>query len=375
MDIYGLALCGGGAKGAFHIGMWKALLKFHYAEKIKAVSGTSVGALNAVLFSLGDYERARDIWYSIEPDMFLSIKSNGNSLFSRDGLIQIIDSLNLSKLKLDVYVNVYNTETNQTESYHLNKYDNQTKRQLLLASTALPIAYEKVEIGNTAYHDGGLRHLGNIPIDPLYKNGYRNIIIGALDHTFNPYHIHDSIIIKNPYEKIDFVNQYPNCSIKSIVPLEDLGDLLNGTLNFSKIEIRNKMVQGYQDTKKQLINEDVFIMKNNYSKINVQIRSKMECLFKNAAEIDAFIKCTNFGEINIPAGTLGGMIWYENIVELYGWKVQQHKLLGFQSHYRFLDHNNVRRAWVLDPMDIIRSLEDYEAAIEIDSPAPPHKRY
>ena len=57
MDIYGLALCGGGAKGAFHIGMWKALLKFHYAEKIKAVSGTSVGALNAVLFSLGDYER------------------------------------------------------------------------------------------------------------------------------------------------------------------------------------------------------------------------------------------------------------------------------------------------------------------------------
>ncbi len=32
MDIYGLALCGGGAKGAFHIGMWKALLNLHYPE-------------------------------------------------------------------------------------------------------------------------------------------------------------------------------------------------------------------------------------------------------------------------------------------------------------------------------------------------------
>lgn len=194
------------------------------------------------------------------------------------------------------------------------------------------------------------------------------IAILLLDHTFNPYHIHNSIIAKNPYKKIDFINRYPDCNIKSIIPLEDLGNLLGGTLNFSKTEIRNKMIQGYQDTKKQLSNEDVFIMKNNHSKINIQIRRKMEYLFKNSAEIDAFIKCTNFSEINIAAATLGGTVWYENIVELYGWKVQQHKLLGFQSHYRILDHNNVRRAWVLDPSDIIRALDDYEATIEIDLP-------
>ncbi len=307
------------------------------------------------------------MWYSIEPNMFLSTKSNEHALFSRNGLIQIIDSLNLSNLKMDVYVNVYNTKTRQTESHNLNKYDKATKRDLLLASTALPVIYEKVEISNGTYCDGGLRNLGNIPIDPLYENGYYNIIIGALDHTFNPYHIHDSII-KHPYKKIDFINRYPNCNIKSIIPLEDLGNLLNGTLNFDKKEIRNKMIQGYQDTIKQLNEEDVFIMKNNYSKINVQIRSKMEHLFKNAAEIEEFIKGTNFSEANIATATLGGTVWYENIVELYGWKVQQHKLLGLQSHYRILDHNNIRRAWILDPRDLIRALDDYEAAIEIDSP-------
>lgn len=33
MSNYALALCGGGAKGAFQIGMWKALLDFRYIKK------------------------------------------------------------------------------------------------------------------------------------------------------------------------------------------------------------------------------------------------------------------------------------------------------------------------------------------------------
>ncbi len=41
---YGVVLEGGGAKGAYQIGVWKALLE--YGVKIKAVAGVSVGALN-----------------------------------------------------------------------------------------------------------------------------------------------------------------------------------------------------------------------------------------------------------------------------------------------------------------------------------------
>lgn len=48
---YGLVLEGGGAKGAYQIGVWKALME--YGIKIKAIAGVSVGALNGALFLHG----------------------------------------------------------------------------------------------------------------------------------------------------------------------------------------------------------------------------------------------------------------------------------------------------------------------------------
>ena len=48
-----LVLSGGGGKGAYQIGVWKALRKLHY--KIDIVTGTSVGALNAVLVTQKSY--------------------------------------------------------------------------------------------------------------------------------------------------------------------------------------------------------------------------------------------------------------------------------------------------------------------------------
>ena len=45
---YGLVLNGGGAKGAYQIGAWAALRQLELYDEITAVSGTSVGALNAL---------------------------------------------------------------------------------------------------------------------------------------------------------------------------------------------------------------------------------------------------------------------------------------------------------------------------------------
>lgn len=58
---WGLVLAGGGGKGAYEIGAWKAIME-RKDLKISAVSGTSVGALNAALFSTGNYEKAKSIW-------------------------------------------------------------------------------------------------------------------------------------------------------------------------------------------------------------------------------------------------------------------------------------------------------------------------
>lgn len=58
---WGLVLAGGGGKGAYEIGAWKAIRE-RKDLKITAVSGASVGALNAALYAAGDYERAKCIW-------------------------------------------------------------------------------------------------------------------------------------------------------------------------------------------------------------------------------------------------------------------------------------------------------------------------
>ena len=50
---YGIVLEGGGARGAYQIGVWKALKEA--GVKIKGIAGTSVGALNGALMCMDDY--------------------------------------------------------------------------------------------------------------------------------------------------------------------------------------------------------------------------------------------------------------------------------------------------------------------------------
>ena len=47
----GLVLSGGGAKGAFQAGVWKAMHELGLTRRVAAISGTSVGALNAAAFA------------------------------------------------------------------------------------------------------------------------------------------------------------------------------------------------------------------------------------------------------------------------------------------------------------------------------------
>ena len=60
---YGLVLEGGGAKGAYQIGAWKALKEA--GVKINAVAGTSVGALNGALICMDELEMAQQMWSNL----------------------------------------------------------------------------------------------------------------------------------------------------------------------------------------------------------------------------------------------------------------------------------------------------------------------
>ena len=59
----GLVLSGGGAKGAYEVGVWQTLVDSGISKDIMAISGTSVGAINAALFAaVKDPQKCAELW-------------------------------------------------------------------------------------------------------------------------------------------------------------------------------------------------------------------------------------------------------------------------------------------------------------------------
>ena len=56
----GLVLEGGGTKGAYQFGAYKALKEL--GIEFNGVSGTSIGALNGAFIVQDDFENMEDIW-------------------------------------------------------------------------------------------------------------------------------------------------------------------------------------------------------------------------------------------------------------------------------------------------------------------------
>ncbi|MDF2819943.1 MAG: putative patatin-like phospholipase [Clostridiales bacterium] len=265
MDGTALILSGGGAKGAYQIGVWKALVECNLKDSITAVSGTSIGALNGALFLNGDYNRAEKLWLSLTSEKVLrpdftkffrcifSLSSNSFlkrklvvtgllclcdfGLFSMDVVENIIDkNLNLyqiSKSKIDFYVTCTEVPLIKAVYFKLNKQPTSDIREKLMASAAIPLIFDDVDINEKHYYDGGI--VDNTPIKPLYDLGYRNFIVVPLAHK--------SIINKK---------KFPDCKFTEIISSKKQGGLIKGTLNFSPdISLRN-IELGYTDAMKIL---------------------------------------------------------------------------------------------------------------------------
>ena len=69
---YGIVLEGGGAKGAYQVGAWKALREA--GVKIKGIAGTSVGALNGALMCMGDLELAERVWSNLTYSQVMDVE-------------------------------------------------------------------------------------------------------------------------------------------------------------------------------------------------------------------------------------------------------------------------------------------------------------
>lgn len=244
---WGLVLAGGGGKGAYQVGAYKAIVEAGLDKNIVAMSGASVGTLNMALFDMDDIEMTQSVWKSISPNQFLEVElekmfDGKEGFISRDGLLQIIEGyINRDKLScekrsmyaaLSRYIDAV-TEEAVSEYVRINELDYETVKSVLLASSALPFVYEPVKIGNYIYRDGGLTD--NLPIKPLYDEGIRDFIV----------------IMLSPNTKIDY-NRFPGANFFEIRPSRDLGDLISGTLDFSSDGANIRMEMGYAETKRYI---------------------------------------------------------------------------------------------------------------------------
>ncbi len=259
MKDHALILAGGGAKGAYQIGVWKALRGFGADKLIGGVSGTSVGALNGALYVTGEYRKAVRVWSDIRHDdiltpsqvkqdmdkseAFLSLFKKEafswvkSGVFSREGLSSIIrDNLNFKAIRkspLPFYVTLFNKKTFSAEYFSITSdASDEYIEKLLLASSAIPFVFPSEEIGGNSYYDGGV--VDNCPIKPLYKDGFRKFIVVWLSHDVS-------------VGKLEHSLRFPDAEIIDIIPSEDQGNFLTGTLDFSRSGIAGRIDLGYKD--------------------------------------------------------------------------------------------------------------------------------
>ncbi|MGN0161667.1 MAG: patatin-like phospholipase family protein [Lachnospiraceae bacterium] len=238
----GLVLNGGGGKGAYQIGAFKALREAGLHDMVTAVAGTSVGALNMCLFNYDDGEIGEEIWSHITPEQFVDpefgmVLDGKEGMVSRQGLLDIIDGyMDLDKIRnnpLALYATVAEYDGEEAGKgvaryLKLNGCSNEEIKNILLASSCMPLIYEPVKMNGLTYRDGGL--LDNLPMKPLYDLGIRKFIVVLLSKD-----------AKVPVE------QFPGSEFLIIRPSKDLGDLVTGTLDFTAKNAKVRMDLGYMD--------------------------------------------------------------------------------------------------------------------------------
>jgi NTE family protein len=168
----GLALGGGAALGAAHIGVLKALEEMDI--KVDYISGTSIGALIASLYAFGrSWQEMKDIalelrWLDISA---LSLSKYG--ILSNKDMGELLEKYigNVTFEEADIPLAVIATNISTGEKVVLDKGP---VAPAVMASTAIPGIFNPVKLKGKMLVDGGI--VENVPISPLKKMGAEYII-------------------------------------------------------------------------------------------------------------------------------------------------------------------------------------------------------
>lgn len=256
--VYAIALEGGGARGAWQVGAWRALEEA--GIRYNAVSGTSVGAINGTLMAMRDLKQAEQIWKDIRFSHIINVDDETMGRIMSGGfenLEQIKEAFRtirgiISDRGLDVEplrnmlaervdeekvrnsgVELYLTTVSITDKKELEIDARDLApgelKDMIMASAYHP-AFKQAPLGGKSYADGGF--YDSVPISALITRGHKNLIVLRLNS------IGIERRVKIP-EDVTVIN---------IEPSADLGSMLN----FSNEQSAANMVRGYYDAQRVL---------------------------------------------------------------------------------------------------------------------------
>ncbi|MFP3155714.1 patatin-like phospholipase family protein [Lachnospiraceae bacterium ZAX-1] len=246
-----IALCGGGTKGIYELGVWKALLELGIDYQI--VTGTSIGAINGALMATREYELAVELWNAIRmedvivdgvnltttiegmynqreairPFLKKYVKKKGADISPFLEFIERqIDEEKLRKSDIDYgLVTVLFSSLKALELTKEQIPDGKLKDYIMASSSIFPL-FPMHKMNGELYLDGCYHD--NLPIDLALKMGADEVIAVDL-HTFP---IHPNYVNK-PY-------------ITYIKPSRSLGTILN----FDRTILDGNARLGYYDAMK-----------------------------------------------------------------------------------------------------------------------------
>lgn len=251
---YGLVLDGGGARGAYQIGAWKAL---HEAGvQIRGIAGTSVGALNGALICMGDVDEAEHIWKEMTfskvmdvdddwmgrlfqkevpmrellKELMLRLRDGGIDVTPLKDLIHnVLDEDRIRSAGIDFSLLTFSLSDMKELDLTLDEIPEGLLADFLLGSACL-LGFKNEPIHGKTYLDGGV--INNVPLNSLVKRGYRDIITVRI---FGPG--------REPRVRLDEGTQ-----VYEIAPRVHLGSIIE----FQGKRSRQNLKIGYYDAKRMV---------------------------------------------------------------------------------------------------------------------------
>lgn len=238
-----LVFSGGGAKGAYQMGVWKALKKLNM--KFDIVTGTSIGAINGMMYVQNNYYKCLKLWNSID---FAALYDNFEVKEDKDILKNYadkiikggIDTKKIEKIIYNVYnpTKLYNSKmgygivtynlTDKEVLYATKKNTNpkKMKEYILASATCFPV-FKPTTVGKDKFIDGG--YYDNLPINLAIELGAKEVLAIDLEAIGIVKRVNDENI------KIEYIR--PTSKLESI-------------LMFEKKAIKRMINLGYNDTMK-----------------------------------------------------------------------------------------------------------------------------